>query len=269
MRRSGRFGPALAASAVTSAVGWRARALSASGAATAAAVGTLVLGRLSWRGAVLLGTFFVSSSTLSRLSRGQQMAQRGSRRDPVQVLANGGVAALVATLGGRRALPLAAGSLSAASADTWATEIGATSATAPCLIVSRREVAPGTSGAVTPRGLIGMSAGAALLGLIAYLVERPTPGAARTAMAVAVAGVAGSLADSVLGELVQERRWCPRCEKPTEAWVHRCGEPTIVVGGIAGLTNDVVNVLCTATGALVAGALVPSAADTSSLAEDS
>ncbi|HBY46598.1 MAG TPA: DUF92 domain-containing protein, partial [Chloroflexi bacterium] len=61
--------------------------------------------------------------------------------------------------------------------------------------------------------------------------------------------------DSVLGELVQERRWCPRCEKPTEAKVHRCGESTVVVGGWPGISNDVVNVLCTFSGALVGGTL--------------
>ncbi len=253
MRRRDRAVLAAGVSATISLVGWRARALAPDGAVAATAVGAVILDRLSWRGGVLLGAFFVSSSALSRLSPGPQMAQRGSRRDAVQVLANGGVAALAAAAGGRRALMVAAGALAAATADTWATEIGATSPVPPRLIVSRRPVAAGTSGAVTARGLAGTVAGAGLVGLATCLVKRPVEGAAWQGALVLAAGVAGSVADSMLGELVQERRWCPSCEKPTEARVHRCGEPTLVVGGRAGVTNDVVNGLCTVVGAVVAG----------------
>lgn len=256
MRRGNRLAAALATSAAISAGGWRARALAPNGAVAATAVGTAILHRLSWRGAALLGAFFVSSSALSRLSRGHEMAQRGSRRDAVQVLANGGVAALAALLDERRALTLAAGSLAAATADTWATEIGSTSPDMPRLIVSRRPAVSGTSGAVTARGLAAALAGSGLLGLTTIAVGR-SANAMRDGAAVVIAGVAGSLVDSVLGELVQERRWCPRCEKPTEARVHRCGEPTVVVGGYRGVTNDVVNVVCTASGAAVAAVLGP------------
>ncbi len=255
MRRPYRFAAALATSSAISAAGWRARALATDGALGATVIGTAVLSRLSWRGGALLGAFFVSSSALSRVAGRQEIAQRGSRRDVVQVLANGGVAALVAAAGKGRALPLVAGSLAAAAADTWATEIGSTSPAVPRLIVSRRPVVAGTSGAVTTRGLAGTVAGAGLLGAVTYSVERHAPGAARRAVAVVVAGVAGSLVDSVLGELIQERRWCPGCEKPTEARVHRCGERTVIVGGWEGVTNDLVNVACTAAGAAVAATL--------------
>ncbi|HMM43400.1 MAG TPA: DUF92 domain-containing protein, partial [Thermomicrobiales bacterium] len=148
----------------------------------------------------------------------------------------------------------AAGSLAAATADTWATEIGSTSPDTPRLIVSRRPAVPGTSGAVTARGLAAALGGAGLLGLTTFAVGR-SESRACDAATVVVAGVAGSLVDSVLGELVQERRWCPRCDKPTEARLHRCGEPTVVVGGCRGVTNDVVNVVCTASGTAVAAAL--------------
>lgn len=253
MRRRNRLAAALAASAAISAGGLRARALAPDGAAAATAVGTAILHRLSWRGAALLGAFFVSSSALSRLSHGQEVAhQRGSRRDAVQVLANGGVAALAVLIDDRQALILAAGALAAATADTWATEIGSTSPDTPRLIVSRRPVAAGTSGGVTTRGMAGALAGAGLLGLTTVIVGRPAPVARRAGTVVAVAGITGSLVDSVLGELVQERRWCPRCDKPTEARVHRCGEPTVLVGGCRGVTNDVVNVVCAASSAAVA-----------------
>lgn len=255
MTRGCRLSIGVTISAGISAAGWRAGALAPSGTIAATAVGAAILDRLSWRGGVLLGMFFASSSALSRVTRQQEIAQRGSRRDAVQVLANGGAAALAALAGGQRGLLLAAGSLGAATADTWATEIGSTSPETPRMIISRRPAIAGTSGAVTARGLAGASAGAGLIGLTAYLVSRASLDAAQTGVNVALAGLAGSLADSVLGEFVQERRWCPRCAKPTEARVHRCGEATVIVGGVAGVTNDLVNVACTAIGAVAAVAL--------------
>jgi len=79
---------------------WRARALSTSGAFAALLTGGLIfgLGGLSW--ATLLLVFFVSSSALSRLFAPRKAAlsekfSKGSRRDWAQVLANGGLGALL------------------------------------------------------------------------------------------------------------------------------------------------------------------------------
>lgn len=259
MRRDARGAAALAVSAAVSAAGWRSGALRTDGALSSTALGATILDRLSWRGGVVLGVFFVSSSALSRVARGHDVAARGSRRDIVQVLANGGVAGAAALasslIGERGALTMAAGSLAAATADTWATEIGSTSPDVPRMLVSRRPAPPGTSGAVTARGLSGAIAGAVLLGTVTYAVRRPTSGRVRSAVAVAVAGVTGSLVDSLLGEMVQERRWCERCQKATEARVHRCGERTTMTGGVPGVTNDVVNIACTVVGAVVSAML--------------
>ena len=81
----------------------------------------------------------------------------------------------------------------------------------------------------------------------ATLANWPVPFAA-----VALGGMAGALADSILGGLVQARRWCDLCAKSTERLVHSCGTPTRQVGGIAGFDNDLVNAVCSGFGALVA-----------------
>ena len=84
---------------------WRAGALSTSGAWAAALTGGLVfgLGGLPW--AALLLAFFISSSALSRLfgRRKAGLAEKfskGHRRDWAQVLANGGLGALLALVYG-------------------------------------------------------------------------------------------------------------------------------------------------------------------------
>lgn len=240
--------------------GWKANALSGSGAAAAILVGTAIAVGTSWPGLVVLGVFFVLSSLLSRIRVRDEVAEKGSRRDATQVLANGGVAALGALVGiagnERLALGIVAAALAAATADTWATEIGSTSKARPRMLVSRRSVERGESGGVTSRGLLATLAGATLVGLIAAIAGG-VPFSAADGLAIGVAallgGVAGSLVDSLSGELIQERRFCPACKLPTEARVHHCGTATVHRGGVAGVNNDVVNLLCTLTGAAVGG----------------
>jgi uncharacterized protein (TIGR00297 family) len=253
-----------ALSIAISIAGERAGALTRRGALAACGVGAAVAGGASWPGMLVLGTFFVSSSAISRIGRPSDVAEKGSRRDARQVLANGGLAALGALAlpitGERVALTLASGALVAAAADTWATELGSTSPAPPRLLVGGAVVRRGVSGGVTARGLLASVAGAGLIGAVTALAARQrfrvTGGAAaRTGAAVVVAGATGSLVDSLLGQFAQERRHCPRCDEPTEAREHRCGSATTRIGGVPGVTNDVVNVGCTLAGLLVALAL--------------
>jgi uncharacterized membrane protein len=67
-----------------------------------------------------------------------------------------------------------------------------------------------------------------------------------------VGGVVGSLGDSVIGALWQRQCWCPRCQMGTERAVHGCGTQTEHLRGVQWLDNDVVNLLCTLIGAIVA-----------------
>ena len=70
--------------------------------------------------------------------------------------------------------------------------------------------------------------------------------------AVALGGMAGALADSVLGAWMQARHWCDLCDEATERIVHSCGTPTRRAGGVAGFDNDAVNAACSGVGALIA-----------------
>jgi uncharacterized protein (TIGR00297 family) len=114
--------------------------------------------------------------------------------------------------------PVAAGALAAATADTWATEIGSWSPHPPRLITTWKPVPAGTDGGVTLLGTAGGMGGALFLGGCTALLFSP-------ALAVVWAGLVGLLVDSLLGATVQ---------------------------GKAFVDNDVVNLAATVSGACVA-----------------
>ena len=247
--------------ALIAALARRAHALSVSGAVAATLVGTAAIAA-GWDWGVLLVAFFVASSLLSRVHRREKqhatssIVAKGDERDATQVLANGALFAAAAAA--FVAWPtvawqaVGAGTLAAATADTWATEIGMLSPRAPRSIVTWRRLPAGTSGGVTLLGIFGAVLGAAFIQMTALLLRWP-----ESAVVAALAGgIAGALADSFAGALVQQRRWCAQCGVPTERRVHSCGAPTRISGGFPFLDNDGVNLFCTAVGAAVAYALV-------------
>lgn len=213
----------------------RRAALTRSGAWVAAVTGT-VLALAGWTWLALVGVFFITSSILTRLEapgRGRASRDRAGRRWQ-QVAANGGVAALAAAVyaltGWPQAFGAAAGAIAAATADTWATEVGRWSPTAPRLITTGKPVAPGVSGGITVAGTLASAAGALLIASVSLALDGPPhagAAASNTRLAwtawIAAAGLTGSFLDSVLGATV-EGRW---------PW----------------LDNDAVNVAATAWGA--------------------
>jgi uncharacterized membrane protein len=67
-----------------------------------------------------------------------------------------------------------------------------------------------------------------------------------------VAGLLGSLFDSLLGATVQAIYRCPQCDKETEKHpLHTCGTETIQVRGWSWLNNDMVNLGCALMGAVI------------------
>lgn len=251
---------AITLAVIVVAVAFRLNALSHSGAIAAALLGTIVVGTGGWWPGIILVTFFASSSLLSRNLRFSEPQARGSRRDWIQVVANGwGIllgCALYALTGWTPWLLFGIGAVSAATADTWSSEIGPSSPTPPRLITTGKPVPPGTSGAVSTRGTLASVAGALTIGAVAAITAShgslPTEADAITVfIGITLAGVGGGLLDSILGATAQEQRWCEICDKATEANPHRCGSQTTHIGGIAGFSNDVVNMLCVLAGALI------------------
>ena len=170
------------------------------GAVAALAVGLGTVYGFGWRGLVLLLAFFVSGSLLT---------EGGGQRTARQVIANGGVAAFAALAGNWVAF---AGAIAAATADTWASEIGRRSPTLPRLITTGKPVPAGTDGGVTALGTAGGVVGAAFgAGLSLLLSPVSNAGVSRPGWfggIVFAAGVAGMLFDSLLGATLQRKlRW--------------------------------------------------------------
>jgi uncharacterized protein (TIGR00297 family) len=208
--------------------------------------------------AVLLLAFFLPATALSHWRRSAKDARtaavvaKGETRDAWQVAANGGVFAALA-LGSLVApadwwFAAAAGALAAATADTWATEVGTAVGGTPWGIATLAPVPPGTSGAVSGAGTLALCAGAIFLaGWAGILASSP-----RTFVAVALGGAGGAMVDTLAGAMIQERRWCPACRAPTERTRHACGMPTDHRGGVRGYGNDHVNLTSCIAGALIA-----------------
>ncbi|WP_141506147.1 DUF92 domain-containing protein [Paenibacillus luteus] len=264
----------LIGSGLIAAAAYRSRSLALSGAWSAVVMGTgfAVLGEPVWF--CLLIAFFVSSSFWSKWKRkhrakatAEAKYEKTGRRDAGQVWANGGAGLLLCAANAlwpdQGWLFAYIGVMAAVNADTWATEIGALSKTAPRSVTSGKPVAPGTSGGVTPLGSAAALAGAVFIGAVAALLlaaPQPaeaaagTPGggalAAAYIAAAAAAGLAGAFADSLLGATGQAMFRCRVCGSETERAAH-CGSAAERMRGFAWLNNDRVNLLSS----LFAGAL--------------
>ena len=244
---------------------YRAHSLDKSGAIAAVLVGTIIFGVGGWQWAILLLTFFITSSGLSRAFKKRKQGldekySKGHERDAWQVFGNGGVATLFALLHG--VVPEAlwpwlgfAAALAAVNADTWATELGVLNPGSPRMITNLRKVVEkGTSGGVSLVGTLAALAGSALVATFAVLF--PSTGLTLTTghwLLITASGLAGSLFDSLLGATVQAIYFCPKDQKETERHpLHTCGTETVRVRGWEWLTNDWVNFACGAMGALLA-----------------
>ncbi|HLO30093.1 MAG TPA: DUF92 domain-containing protein [Anaerolineales bacterium] len=249
-------------------VAYRAHSLNMSGAVAATFVGTVIFGIGGWQWAVLLLTFFITSSGLSRAFKNRKQGlnekfSKGHERDAGQVFGNGGLATFFTALHAffpGSIIPWIgfAASLAAVNADTWATELGVLNPTPPLMITDwKTRVEKGTSGGISRWGTGAALFGSAIIALLAVLLS---PGGALNPnhfLLITVAGTAGSLFDSFLGATVQAMYYCPTDKKETEKYpLHTCGTETVHIRGWKWLNNDWVNFACSIFGGVIAVAAI-------------
>lgn len=263
----------LMGSSLISIAALRLKSLSGSGTVAAIGVGTILFmsGSIAWFGTLIV--FFITSSVLSKWrKRDKQYTdlsyEKGSRRDAGQVLANGGIAALLSM--GYIVFPHHAwwyafvGVMATVTADTWATEIGSLSRHEPRSILSLKRVPRGTSGAVSSLGSLAAALGATVIGgcgLALQVIEDKlvsmNPQSIHYVMNLKliwialIAGFLGALTDSVLGATVQSMRHCTKCGQEVESAYH-CHTPTYYVRGWSWMNNDAVNMISSFVGGGIA-----------------
>jgi uncharacterized protein (TIGR00297 family) len=227
-------------------------------ASVAVGVSVIFGGGLSWF--AIVGIFFALGVAFTWYKYGYKKklgtAQgKGGERNWPNILANGGVASIAAL--GELLQPnnafaaLFLGSMGAAAADTVATELGLLSKMPPRLITRPHvSVPPGTSGGVSPLGFAGAILASFVIGIMAYFlgILNYSPGVLSLCV---VGGISGAMVDSVLGAGIQRKGYCKVCLKQVES-IRHCGEKTVMTGGVSFVENNLVNLLATLAGGIVA-----------------
>jgi len=245
---------------IISYLAYRAHSLNKNGTLAATIVGAIVFGLGGWQWSILLLAFFITSSGLSRLFKKRKLGldekfSKGHERDAGQVFGNGGLATafvLVYALFPESMIGWVgfAASLAAVNADTWATELGVLNPTPPRMITDlRKRVEKGTSGGISLFGTLASLMGSALIAVLAALMTDDWS----LLLPITLAGLFGSLFDSLLGATVQAMYYCPTDKKETEQHpLHTCGTATVHIRGWKWLNNDWVNFACGAFGVAIA-----------------
>ncbi|CAO3616586.1 unnamed protein product [Cunninghamella blakesleeana] len=241
----------------------RKKSLTINGAAGAFLLGMVTFSSSYWLFTIVLLTFFITSSKLTKVKaeRKRQLEEDYdllSERSLIQVICNGligGVAASFFHVYGESALCydvtnwgkalvwIYIGHYACCAGDTWASELGILNKSDPYLITTWKRVAPGVNGAVSPLGLAASLGGGLTIGLasaISLLFDQRCTGFAWDLVLLgSLAGLGGSLIDSLLGATVQETLF----SKDKNMVVSNKNKETVVISGWNILDNHQVNLL--------------------------
>ena len=260
---------------LSSAIGiaaYQRKALSTSGVLGAIITGTIIFGFGGWVRGLTLIAFFVYGTVLSKYKERQknkvaaEKFDKGSRRDLGQALANGGWGAILALAGflyQQDGWLFAAflGAMATVNADTWATELGVLNKRPPRLITTGKAVAPGTSGGISPIGTSATALGGLVIGLTVWILLGIRFGLSSNSgwgnfwwviPVGLVAGLLGSLSDSLMGATVQVMYTNAETSLETEKQISTSGQKNTYRRGLFFMNNDAVNFVSSGIGALVA-----------------
>ena len=235
---------------------FRLHLLTFSGSIAAAVLATLIFGFGSFKWGIPLFSFFLFSSILSNTRKKRnpivdEHFEKSSTRDHRQVLANGGLGGILILLFVINPKEiyyiLYVSALAAVCADTWATEIGTFVKAKTYNIINWTPVDQGISGGISLIGTLGAVAGSTFLTLSAlpWLYNFPVS----LIILIILAGIIGSLIDSVFGATIQVQYRCSICNIQTEKKTH-CNNNNLRLSGNRYVNNDAVNFIGSLSGSL-------------------
>lgn len=183
--------------------------LTIDGASAALVFGAIAYGIGNITGAVVVLGFFVTASVLSKNEAYEETPKETKfRRNGIQVWANGFWFAawlFIWYLAGQDVFfGAAVTAIATATADTWATEIGANRLKAKAWLITTREKVPaGTDGGISIWGSISALGGALF---IALLFKRFEPGTSfLIILVITISGFLGCMIDSYIGARFQHK----------------------------------------------------------------
>ncbi|WP_407423622.1 TIGR00297 family protein [Methanobrevibacter sp.] len=205
---------------------YKRKSLDLFGSAVMVIMGIVIIFSAGTNWLLLIILFLVMSLLATKYSKKYKMSlgQFEGRRTSKNVISNGVVACFMAAFGGYY-LPFVGGFIGAiatATSDTLASEIGVLDQN-PRLITTLQKVDPGTNGAVSVLGTVVGMAGAAIIGIAAYLLGILANPLSAILVSI-ISGTVGCFMDSILGALFENQGW---------------------------ITNEHVNLIATVVGAIV------------------
>lgn len=159
---------------------------------------------VNWLLIILLFLFLSLFATKYAKSYKKSLGEYENCRTAKNVISNGIVAFMMAAFGGYY-LPFVGGFIGAvatATADTLASEIGILQK--PRLITTLKKVPPGTDGAISLLGTAVGIVGAALIGLVAWILGVVSNIIPALSIAI-ISGTIGCFMDSFLGAILERR----------------------------------------------------------------
>lgn len=234
------------------------QSLDISGAIAAVVMGVVALWCTKLEGFLLLLFFFVGSNIVGRISKrlSQQsfneknIEKKGSKRDIMQVLANGLMATIGALMwyctGKMSSLVLLGAAIAEATSDTFAGEIGRLSKKPPVSIRTFTPVPKGLSGGITLLGTAAAFISSLFIGLSWAIFFKDYLGSSSafwlSLSVITFTGFMGCIVDSYLGACAQAHYKDPDTGELTEK-CSKDGQQFELVQGIRWIDNDMVNLL--------------------------
>ena len=186
-------------------VAWLAHGVNGSGALAGSAIAFILAAqdlRMFWLLLVVFALTFAATRAGKSRKRELRTAEASDGRSAAQVMANLGVAGLIVALAPQNWVLLAIAALGEAAADTSSSEIGMAFPGRTVLLTSWNPVEPGVDGGVS---ITGTTAAVMAAGVVAFaaVALRLVPGG--FVLPLIGAGVLGSLVDSLMGALLEQR----------------------------------------------------------------